>query len=114
VVPVTYAVAGDVLVTAVDAKPKRTTELQRLRNIAASPAVSVLVDAYAEDWAGLWWVRLDGEAAVVRDEDARMALLPPLVEKYAQYAAAPPRGPVIRIRVTGWASWSAAERPSAG
>jgi PPOX class probable F420-dependent enzyme len=104
-VPVTYAVVGDLLVTAVDAKPKSTPNLQRLRNVAAHPSVCLLVDAYDEDWANLWWVRLEGEADVVGDGEARASLLPPLVAKYAQYRANPPDGPVIRIRVTAWASW---------
>ena len=45
-------------------KPKRTTDLQRVRNIVANPAVSVLVDHYEDDWTKLWWVRVDGMATV--------------------------------------------------
>jgi len=44
VVPITFALEGEVLYFAVDAKPKRTTNLKRLRNIAANPAVSILID----------------------------------------------------------------------
>lgn len=101
--PVTYAIEGDLLVTAVDAKPKRTTDLQRLRNIAANPAVSVLVDAYDDDWSRLWWVRLDGSAEVVTS--LRQDLLAPLVAKYAQYADAPPAGPLIVVSALSWTSW---------
>ena len=50
------------LYSAVDHKPKRSRALQRLENIAANPAVSLLVDDYAEDWSKLWWVRADGTA----------------------------------------------------
>lgn len=68
VVPMTFALLSggehaDALVTAVDAKPKRTTDLQRLRNIAANPAVSVLVDHYDDDWTQLWWVRARRDCA---------------------------------------------------
>src|SRR5205807_10199664 len=61
-VPFCFALDGDVLYSAVDAKPKKTQRLQRLQNAAREPRVSVLVDHYEEDWARLWWVRLDGQA----------------------------------------------------
>ena len=60
--PICFALEGDTLYTAVDHKPKRSRDLQRLENIAANPAVSLLVDHYDEDWAQLWWVRADGPA----------------------------------------------------
>ncbi|MFP5347485.1 MAG: TIGR03668 family PPOX class F420-dependent oxidoreductase [Actinomycetes bacterium] len=108
VVPITFALHDTVVVTAVDSKPKRTTRLQRLRNIAAQPAVSVLVDSYDEDWSRLWWVRLDGLAEVVSDADRREECLATLVEKYAHYRQLPPAGPVIAVRLVSWASWTAA------
>lgn len=107
VVPVTFALAGDVVVTAVDAKPKRSTDLQRLRNVAAQPAVSLLVDGWDEDWARLWWVRLDGTARTVEDPHARTQHLVPLVAKYRQYRDAPPQGPVLVVALTSWTSWAA-------
>lgn len=102
VVPIVFAVAGGVLVTAVDHKPKSTTRLRRLDDIGANPAVSVLVDEYAEDWDQLWWARADGMARVHDSYD-----LEPLVAKYADYRERPPRGPVIAIDVTRWSGWSA-------
>src|SRR2546428_13614885 len=90
VVPITFAVDGDTIYFAVDAKPKRTTDLKRLRNIAANPEVAVLVDHYDEDWSRLWWVRVDGTARVVDDgTDADLAI-PLLVERAEQYRAACP------------------------
>ena len=65
VVPVTFAVDSDLIYTAVDAKPKTTTRLQRLRNIAAHPRVAVLADRFQTDWDGLWWVRADGQARIL-------------------------------------------------
>ena len=67
VVPISFAVDGDTLYFAIDAKTKRTTDLKRLRNIAANPAVSVLVDHYEDDWTRLWWVRVDGTARLLPD-----------------------------------------------
>jgi PPOX class probable F420-dependent enzyme len=107
-VVVTFALSGDTVVTAVDDKPKRTQQLQRLRNIQERPAAALLVDHYDEDWSQLWWVRLDGEAHVVRDEPRRTQALEPLVAKYEHYRTASPRGPVIVITVRSAASWSAA------
>jgi len=107
VVPVTFALDGDTIYFAVDAKPKRTTDLKRLRNIAANPAVAVLVDHYEEDWSRLWWVRVDGTARVVEDRAGVDRAIGLLVERYDQYRKAPPSGPVVAIsigRMTGWSA----------
>ena len=106
-VPVTFALEGATIVTAVDHKPKSTTELQRLANLEANPLVSVLVDHYDEDWSRLWWARADGDARILRDGDGRQEVLGPLVDKYPQYREEVPQGPVIVVTVTRWASWQA-------
>src|SRR5580698_9216593 len=62
IVPVTFAVDGNYIYTAVDAKPKNETAargLQRVRNIEAEPRVALLADHYADDWTSLWWARVD-------------------------------------------------------
>jgi len=106
-VPVTFAVDGDYIYTAVDAKPKTTTNLRRLRNIAAEPRVAMLADHYEQDWAGLWWVRADGMASLL-DRPADMAgPLRLLAARYPQYRASAPAGPVISIRVSRWSGWAA-------
>jgi PPOX class probable F420-dependent enzyme len=107
VVPLTFAVDGDTLVSAVDDKPKRSRDLQRLRNLEADPRASVIIDEYAEDWSLLWWVRVDGRVEVVTDEPRRRDLLAPLVAKYEQYADRPPEGPVVLLRIERVTSWSA-------
>jgi PPOX class probable F420-dependent enzyme len=107
-VPVVFALAGDVVWTAVDDKPKSTRRLQRLRNIEANPAVSLLVDHYEADWSRLWWVRLDGRAAVHQlEDDGAESGLAALAQKYAQYQLRPPPGPLIRIEADAWHSWRA-------
>jgi PPOX class probable F420-dependent enzyme len=107
VVACCFAVQGDRLWTAVDAKPKATTRLQRLDNVRAHPRASLLVDHYEEDWDALWWVRADGPAAVLTAGAEHEAALAALVAKYAQYATAPPDGPVICVVVQRWLGWSA-------
>lgn len=106
-VPVVFAVDGDVIYTAVDAKPKRTSRLRRLANIAHNPAVSLLVDHYTQDWTRLWWVRVDGTATVVADGDAVRTGYRLLRAKYPQYQSVPLDGPVIAVSATRWSSWHA-------
>lgn len=106
-VPVTFALDGDDVHHAVDAKPKRSRNLKRLANIEANPNVSLLVDHYAEDWDELWWVRADGAARVLPGaaDVERSARL--LAAKYPQYRDRPPAGPVVVVTVTSWRGWSA-------
>ncbi|MFD0887120.1 pyridoxamine 5'-phosphate oxidase family protein, partial [Streptosporangium algeriense] len=66
-VPVTFDVDGDTVTFAIDHKPKRTTDLWRLRDIAADDRVCLLADHYEDDWTRLWWVRADGRARIVTD-----------------------------------------------
>ena len=106
VVPVVFALSGQTVWTAVDEKPKTTTALRRLDNVRARPRLSLLVDHYADDWSALWWVRADGTGTVVAAAEAGDGLTT-LVAKYEQYQRRPPPGPVLRIEVTRWVSWSA-------
>ena len=105
-----FAVEGDTVFSAVDAKPKRTTRLRRLANIAANPAVALLVDHYDDDhWDRLWWVRADGAAHVLDDADPAAARARELLgARYPQYRATPPGGPVISVDVSRWSGWAAA------
>jgi PPOX class probable F420-dependent enzyme len=104
-VPVTFAVLGDRVVFVVDDKPKSTTRLRRLENIAARPAVCLLADVYDDDWTRLWWARADG-TATVRATDA--AAVDALAARYPAYVARRPRGPVVSIAVSAWTGWAAA------
>jgi len=112
VVPVCFAATRDQLVTAIDHKPKTTTQLKRLDNIRANPAVSLLVDRYEEDWSLLWWVRADGHARVVDDPVELQPLLAPLLEKYrGHYGLRSLEGPAVVVDLHHWAGWTAS--PSA-
>ena len=107
-VPVTFAVLDERIVFVVDDKPKSTTRLRRLDNIAARPSVCLLVDVYDDDWTRLWWVRADGIATILAtDAEAVDAL----AARYPAYVQRRPRGPVVSIAVTAWTGWAAAERP---
>ena len=105
-VPITFALEGSTLVTAVDHKPKRTRKLRRLENIAREPRVTVLIDRYDDDWASLWWVRLRGIAIVVSEGPGFTDAIAQLVEKYPRhYSQVPPEGPVIRVDITDVRVW---------
>lgn len=125
VVPIVFAVAracdrggdrdghgdGDVIYSAVDAKPKRSMALRRLANVAANPAVSVLADHYEEDWSALWWVRADGRGRLLDPDgdapreaaEARTAI-GLLAARYPQQRAT---GAVLAVDVVRWSGWSA-------
>jgi PPOX class probable F420-dependent enzyme len=107
VVPCTFAVDGDRAYVAVDHKPKTTTSLKRLANIAANPSVTMIVDHYDEDWTALWWVRADGQASVMTDPAEVAGPIELLAGRYPQYRDDRPDGPVIAIMVTQWSGWSA-------
>lgn len=107
VVPVTYAVLGEVIVIGIDQKPKTTmTGLRRLDNIRENPRVSVLCDRYDDDWSQLWWVRADGAASIVDAGPEWDSAVVALTERYRQYVADPPQGPVIRVAVDRWSGWA--------
>ena len=69
-VPICFVVDGDppMLYTPIDDKPKRTDDplaLARVRDIAADPRVTVLVDRWDEDWTRLAWLRAEGRATLL-------------------------------------------------
>ena len=103
VVPVCFAFHEGRIYTAVDAKPKTTRTLARLENVRATGRAALLVDHYEEDWERLWWVRVDGAAAVVESAPAIAAI----AAKYDQYRAQRPDGPLIAITPERWRSWAA-------
>ena len=109
VVPICFAVDDRTLYFAVDAKPKRTTNLKRLRNIAANPAVAVLIHHYEDDWSKLWWVRVDGSAHIV-NEPAEIELATSLLtDRYPQYLGARPGGPIVAISIDRLSGWSGSQ-----
>lgn len=108
VVPIVFATGEDRTIYSIaDPKPKTGLDLLRLRNIAANPSVSVLADAYDEDWSRLWWVRADGEARVVEDGPERDTTIRLLRAKYPQYDTwTTPFGAATIIDVDRVGSWT--------
>jgi PPOX class probable F420-dependent enzyme len=105
-VPICFAVdqATDTIYSAVDAKPKTTPDLKRLRNIQQNPQVTLLVDHYTDDWAEVWWVRVDATAAVHDTHEHGRELL---AGKYPQYRDnSGVLGRIVVIDATKWTSWA--------
>jgi len=106
-VPIVYALIGAELWSPIDGKPKRGSELARVRNIRRDPRVSVLVDAWDEDWQRLWWIQVRGEARV---ETCNRSALDALGAKYPQYATVPlgdGSDRMVAIRIDAQTSWCA-------
>lgn len=101
VIPICFALIGDVFYFVVDEKPKRTrTGLKRLRNIAANPQVALVIDDYDEDWTRLAYLLVRGGAAVVEEPAEYAAVLAVLRRRYPQYRTmllAPDTHPMVRI-----------------
>ena len=106
-VPCTFGIddAGRVVI-GIDDKPKSSTDLRRLRNMAENPRVSLLVDHYADDWHELWWARADGSAAVEQAGDEHAAHWRLLRGRYAQYEGRVQDGPVIVVTIEAWSGWA--------
>ncbi|SDO80012.1 PPOX class probable F420-dependent enzyme, Rv0121 family [Nakamurella panacisegetis] len=105
-VPVTFVLLDDGIAFAIDHKPKSTTALRRLENIAVHPRVSFLVEHYDDDWERLWWVRADAEATAGTAEND-LAAVDALAAKYPQYQDVRPTGVVVRSRILTLVGWSA-------
>jgi PPOX class probable F420-dependent enzyme len=110
VVPVCYVFDDPRLYSAVDAKPKSTRNLRRLRNIADNPHVSLVVDVWDEDWTRLRWVIVEGRAEVLEGGGEFGRAIDLLVAKYPQYRTLPldrGAGAVVAISPERVLSWQA-------
>jgi PPOX class probable F420-dependent enzyme len=104
VLPVTFALAGEALVTAVDHKRKDVPvqRLARVRWLRARPRAALTVDHYEEDWSRLAWVQALGTVRILDDAPDAVAAL---TARYEQYRERAPAGPVIELtpdRLVWW------------
>lgn len=109
--PVTFALVGDRLYSAVDHKPKRVApdRLARVRRLRRDPRAALTVDRYEADWSRLAWVQVLGAVEILT-----AAAVPDAVDalrnKYSAYADTPPAGPVLALRPERCLYWSASSR----
>jgi PPOX class probable F420-dependent enzyme len=94
--PVTFALVGDALWSAVDDKPKRRRgeQLARVRRLRANPACALTADRYDDDWTRLAWIQVVAQATVL---DVRDDVLAALAARYPAYRERPPGGPLLRL-----------------
>lgn len=108
VVPVCFVFDGRSCYTAVDGKPKRSSALRRLRNLAVNPLATLLVDDWHEDWSKLRYVMVHGRAELARADDEVEYALELLVAKYRQYREVEPlaeQGSVISLKPERIVAW---------
>jgi PPOX class probable F420-dependent enzyme len=106
VLPVTFALHGGALWSAIDRKRKRPGEPARVARLRRRPEVALLVDVYDDDWSRLAWVEVRGPVSV---EPLLEEPLAALAAKYPQYDVEPPQGPLLRLapeRTTCWRATS--------
>src|SRR5215208_5730108 len=94
--PISFAVAGDAVWSAIDEKPKRTREPARLSYLRRRPEAALCVDRYDDDWDRLAWVQLLGTVRIVEAAAAPGALAA-LAARYEPYRMCAPPGPLLRF-----------------
>lgn len=106
-VPVVFAMTGSALVVPVDTvKAKRSTRLQRVRNVERDSRCVLLADHYEEDWPRLWWVRIHARAEVVAATDLAAAV-EALAARYEQLRADGAVVGALRLHPTAVTGWQA-------
>lgn len=113
VVPICYAFDGGAIYSAIDEKPKRVAphSLKRVRNIAANPKVSMVIDDYSEDWSELAFIMISGNAEIIEPDqnvEEHIQAIELLREKYPQYRSmAIDKRALIKITPTRIRRWAA-------
>ena len=95
-----------------DEKPKSTADphdLARVRDLAARPAATLLVDRWDEDWTQLAWLRIEAIGSLVEPAaPGHAAAVTALRERYPQYANHRLEArPMLRFEPIRAVSWGA-------
>jgi PPOX class probable F420-dependent enzyme len=108
VLPITFALSGARLVSAIDYKPKSVPadRLARVRWLRARPRAALTVDRYDEDWSRLEWVQALGTVRLIDAADAATEL-EALSARYEPYRERPPDGPVLVLEPERLLWWRA-------
>jgi PPOX class probable F420-dependent enzyme len=101
--PVTFARLGDVIVSAIDDKPKRGVPA-RIERLRRQPRAALTVDRYDADWTRLAWVQVLGDVTIEAVDPASLAALQ---ARYPVYRDRPPNGPLLKLRPERVLSWRA-------
>ena len=104
--PVCFAVAGNLVYSVIDEKPKRTQRLQRIRNIEEQGRATLVVDHYEDDWSQLGWVMLRANATVLDSGEEHATAIALLRGRYPQYREMQLDGaPLLRLEVRRANEW---------
>jgi len=111
-VPICFVLIGDAIWSALDEKPKATsdpTRLRRVRNLAADPRATILVDHWSEEWAQLAFVELAVRGGLVAaGAPGHAAAVEALRNRYPQHRAHDLEGrPMLRFTIEGVVGWRA-------
>lgn len=107
VIPICFVFDGKKIFSPIDEKPKRTTNLKRLKNIAENPNVALVVDHYEENWRNLAYLLFFGKARVLRSGRTHRRVVGLLRRKYPQYRRmALEDRPLIVITPTKMTPWA--------
>ena len=108
VIPICFVYDGKQFFSPIDEKPKRTTKLKRLKNIAENPNVALVIDHYDADWSKLAYVLLFGTARLLHSGKIYRQAVALLRRKYPQYRRmAIDERPMIVITPKRIVRWSA-------
>jgi PPOX class probable F420-dependent enzyme len=85
VIPICFVFDGKYFYSPIDEKPKRTTNLKRLKNIRDNPQVALIIDHYEEDWRKLGYMLVFGKARILQSGVQHQNGVQLLRRKYRQY-----------------------------
>jgi PPOX class probable F420-dependent enzyme len=102
IVPIVFALDGEVVYSASDAGPRPA---KRLRNLEHDNRVTLLIDVYDEEWTKVWWVRLRGAGRIVEHQKERQRAVQLLVEKYPQFGDGLD-GPIMAVDIENRSGWA--------
>ena len=106
--PVTFALARGRIWSAIDRKPKRSSEPARLRFLRRDARAALTIDRYSDEWEELAWVQALGSVSIL-DADEAPAGLEALRAKYEQYREEAPPGPLLALEPRRYLWWRAAD-----
>ena len=108
VIPICFVYNSKQFCSPIDEKPKRTTRLKRLKNIAENPNVALVIDHYDEDWSKLAYVLIFGTARLLHSGKIYRQAVALLRRKYPQYRRmAIDERPMIVITPKRMITWNA-------
>ena len=113
VVPICYAWdVNNRVYSPIDKKPKRvkSQRLRRVLNILSNPNIALVVDSYSENWDDLKYVKVDGQAKVLKRGRERQRAVRLLRRKYTQYRAMGiEHCPIIMVKTVRIVAWKSAD-----